>query len=149
MQGAKYTESAGGVVVNTDTGDVLLVRQPNDVWSLPKGHIEANENPLDAAKREIFEESGVSELNLIMELGTYKRFKIGQFIKDDESEIKTIRLYLFTTDQRHTNPRDPNHPEAKWVNRFKVAKTLTHEKDAEFFLDVISKLPPIPGQNDT
>jgi 8-oxo-dGTP pyrophosphatase MutT (NUDIX family) len=144
MQGAKYTESAGGVVVNVDTGDVLVVRQPNKVWSLPKGHIEPNEDPLLCAKREIFEESGVTELNLLKELGKYKRFKIGRYSKDDESEIKTIRMYLFTTDQRHTNPKDPKHPEAKWLHRYKVAKELTHEKDAEFFNSVLNELPPIP-----
>ena len=145
--GAKYTESAGGVVVNVDSGEVLVVNQNHNSWSLPKGHIESNENPLEAAKREIFEESGISELNLIEELGKYKRFRIGKYSKDDESEIKTILLYLFTTTQRHLNPTDPHHPEAQWVSRFEVANLLTHKKDKEFFESILHKLPPIPEEN--
>ena len=147
MEGAKYTNAAGGVVVNTDTGDVLVVNQNHNSWSLPKGHIESDENPLETAKREIFEESGISELNLISELGKYKRFRIGKYSKDDESEIKTILLYLFTTTQRHLNPTDPANPEAQWVNRFEVSKLLTHKKDKEFFESILSELPPIPEDN--
>lgn len=144
MQRAKYTESAGGVVVNNETGDVLIVAHPNKVWAFPKGHIEPSEDPLIAAKREIFEESGITEVQLICELGKYKRFRIGKYSKDDESEIKTIRMYLFTTDQQRTDPRDPRHPEAKWVHRNNVAKELTHEKDQAFFLSIINQLPPVP-----
>jgi len=147
MAGAKYTESAGGVVINVDSGDVLVVEQPNKVWSLPKGHIGKNEDSLTTAKREIFEEAGVTELNLVQELGKYKRFRIGKYTKDDENEIKSIRLYLFTTDQRHLNPIDPKHPEARWVPRHEVAKLLTNEKDAEFFSSVMDMLPPIPDTN--
>ena len=147
-QRAKYTHSAGGVVVNKLTGDVLVVAQPNKVWSLPKGHIDKGEDPLVAAKREIFEESGVIDVSLISELGKYKRFKIGKFVKDDESEIKDIRMYLFTTDQEHLEPKDPMHEEARWVSRFEVANLLTHEKDQDFFKKIMSELPPIPPQEN-
>lgn len=147
MRRAKYTESAGGVVVNNMTGDVLVVRQANNVWSLPKGHIESNEDPLTTAKREIFEESGVTKVHLIKELGQYKRFKIGQFSKDDESEIKTIRMYLFTTDQQDVHPFDESHPEAKWVPRKEVSNILTHKKDKAFFVGVFDELPPEPEQS--
>lgn len=147
MQGAKYTESAGGIVVNSETGDVAVVAHPNKVWGFPKGHIEEG-SPLDTAKREIFEETGLTELNLISELGKYKRFRIGKYSKDDESEIKTIRLYLFTTDQRHLNPKDPTHPEARWMSRHEVLKCLTHEKDVEFFQSILHELPPVPEKDE-
>ena len=55
------TRSAGGVVVNAE-GKVLVVNQHGTSWSLPKGHIEDGEDALAAARREIYEESGVSDL---------------------------------------------------------------------------------------
>jgi 8-oxo-dGTP pyrophosphatase MutT (NUDIX family) len=50
------TKSAGGVVLNT-TGEVLVVSQHGTSWSLPKGHIEDDEDAMTAARRETEEES--------------------------------------------------------------------------------------------
>jgi 8-oxo-dGTP pyrophosphatase MutT (NUDIX family) len=149
MERATYTHSAGGVVVSKQTGRILVVAQRNNTWSLPKGHIEAGEDPLSAAKREIFEETGVTDLKLEKELGKYKRFKIGKYTKDDESEIKEIRMYLFTTTQTEVYPVDmENHPEARWASRFDVKDILTHEKDKDFFVSIMNELPPLPETDD-
>ena len=55
---------AGGVrvAVMDDDGRLLLVRQRhdgNDIWMLPGGAIEEDENAAEAAAREIFEETGL------------------------------------------------------------------------------------------
>ena len=54
----KHTESAGGVVLN-EKGEVLVVSQKGETWSLPKGHLDEWETARQAAEREICEESGV------------------------------------------------------------------------------------------
>lgn len=46
-------------VICQQQGRVLLVRKPEAKWTLPGGKIEANENPLQAARRELCEETGV------------------------------------------------------------------------------------------
>jgi ADP-ribose pyrophosphatase YjhB (NUDIX family) len=126
------TRSAGGVVTN-DEGEVLVVSQRGTSWSLPKGHIDAGEEALDAARREIYEESGIRDLELIRELGTYERHKIGVDGGDDRSELKVITMFLFRTSEKSLKPVDPDNPEARWVEKSKVALLLTHEKDREFF----------------
>ena len=135
----KKTVSAGGVVLNKD-GFVLVVNQNGASWSLPKGHVEKGEEIVDAAKREIYEESGISILNLISELGSYQRSKISATGGNDISEMKTIHLFLFTTSQMKLAPLDPDNPEARWVAREKVAELLTHEKDKEFFRQIMDKI---------
>lgn len=55
---ARETRSAGGVVLNRQ-GLVLVVNQDGRTWSLPKGHVDAGEEPLEAARREAYEESGI------------------------------------------------------------------------------------------
>jgi hypothetical protein len=45
-------------------------------------------------------------------------------------------MFLFRTREKLLKPVDPDNPEAKWVERAKVAPLLTHEKDKEFFARV-------------
>jgi 8-oxo-dGTP pyrophosphatase MutT (NUDIX family) len=135
----KQTQSAGGVVINPK-GQVLVVNQNGTSWSLPKGHIEEGEDALTAAQREIYEESGISHLKFVKNLGHYQRYKIGLDGGEDPSELKTIHMFLFQTDQEVLNPRDPENPEARWVEKDKVADLLTHPKDKEFFLRVKEEL---------
>jgi hypothetical protein len=52
---------------------------------------------------------------------------------DDRSELKVITMFLFRTSEKSLRPVDPDNPEARWVERSKVAPLLTHEKDKEFF----------------
>jgi len=132
VDGFKNTKSAGGVVENRE-GKILVVNQKGTSWSLPKGHIYEGENAIDAAKREIYEESGITDLELIEELGTYKRYKIGKNGGEDKSELKTITMFRFRTNQDSLKPVDPENPEAKWVQRSKVTNLLTHPKDKKFF----------------
>ncbi len=128
----KETQSAGGVVLNRK-GEVLIVSQHGTSWSLPKGHIEAGEEALVAAKREIEEESGLKNLNYIKTLGSYQRYKISRDGGDDKSERKTLHFFLFTTDEVALKPIDPENPEARWVVPEDVTKFLTHKEDRAFF----------------
>ena len=136
---AKKTLSAGGVVLNR-FGEILLVDQFGSSWSLPKGHIENGESPVQAARREIMEESGVTELTYVTELGEYERFRMDEHGRDDFNELKTIVLFLFTTSETDLAPRDANNKAARWVARHHVVELLTHKKDREFFLSILDKL---------
>jgi 8-oxo-dGTP pyrophosphatase MutT (NUDIX family) len=133
----KQTETAGGIVLN-NKGLVLVVNQNGTSWSLPKGHVEEGEDKLTAARREIYEESGITDLSLVRGLGTYQRYKIGIDGNDDRSELKTIYMFLFTTNQNELSPIDPDNPEARWVEKEEVGGLLTHPKDSEFFLQYYS-----------
>ncbi|MFH1426403.1 MAG: NUDIX hydrolase [Candidatus Kerfeldbacteria bacterium] len=57
------TEKAGGIIVRTnDSGavELYLIHRPRyDDWSVPKGHIDEGETPLQAALREVAEETGM------------------------------------------------------------------------------------------
>lgn len=133
----KQTESAGGIVVNS-AGRILVVSQHGTSWSLPKGHIEEGEDPLTAALREIREESGVTQLELVRELGSYQRYKLSATGGEDRAELKTIHLFLFTTTEEALCPIDPDNPEARWVEPAAVADLLTHKEDKAFFLKAVN-----------
>jgi len=126
-------QSAGGVILNP-RGEVVVVSQQGDSWSLPKGHVDLGESALEAAKREVAEESGITELQFVRKLGSYERYRIGKGgTGEDTSELKEIHMFLFTTDEDTLAPVDPGNPEAQWVPIHEVANLLTHPKDRDFF----------------
>ena len=131
-----HTKSGGGVVVGS-TGLILVVSQHGNSWSLPKGHVDPGEDELAAAIRETEEESGITDLTMIKELGSYKRHRIGKDGGEDRTELKTITIYLFTTEETKLKPIDPDNPEARWVGPTMVASTLTHPSDIKFFESVL------------
>jgi bis(5'-nucleosidyl)-tetraphosphatase len=133
------SRSAGGVVINT-RGEVLVVNQKGISWSLPKGHIENGEDELQAAIREIYEESGVKDLELIRRLGSYTRYRIGKDGNDIKDELKEITLFLFKTNELELKPIDPENPLAVWVDKEKITELLTHQKDKEFFNSILKDL---------
>ncbi|MCX6780907.1 MAG: NUDIX domain-containing protein [Candidatus Magasanikbacteria bacterium] len=140
-----HTQVAGGVVLNS-RGEVLVTCKSGQSWSLPKGHIDEGETARVAAEREIFEETGVSELHYVADLGAYDRYRTSLDGGDDTSELKTITMFLYTTPESELQPADPEHPEARWVAREEVAKLLTHKKDQEFFSSLDDRtffVPPI------
>ncbi|MFH0863999.1 MAG: NUDIX domain-containing protein [Candidatus Gottesmanbacteria bacterium] len=128
----KKSYSAGGLVVNK-YGQILVVNQYGNSWSLPKGHIEPGEDILTTAKREITEESGITDLKLIKELGSYERPRLGLDPRNNDiSKVKNITLFLFVTDQLETKPQDLDNPEAIWLKPRKAVGRLTSKKDKEF-----------------
>jgi ADP-ribose pyrophosphatase YjhB (NUDIX family) len=135
----QITNCAGGVVVN-DQGDVIVVEQKNMTWSLPKGHVEKDEDFLTTAKREIEEESGVTELVLIKEFPPYERVVVNKNERHPADEIKRLHFFLFRTHQKDLRPKDPDNPQAQWVKKTDVAAKLTHRKDQEFFKSILNEI---------
>ena len=140
------TYSAGGVVIN-DRGEVLLTNQRGNSWSLPKGHIDPGEDARTASEREITEETGISQLKFLKDLGTYERYQISKDGNgENPEELKSITMFLYTTYQDKLAPTDPSHPEARWVDLEQARAMLTHPKDQEFFTSIINDIEKISDQ---
>lgn len=85
--------SAGGLVRSADGSKALLIgrhdKRGRTLWSLPKGHIEPNESPEQAAVREVGEETGI-EAVIVRHLGTIDFW----FMADGKRIHKTVHHYL-------------------------------------------------------
>ena len=105
-----------GVVLarSTDQGWMTLMLRAYHHWDFPKGLREAGEASLEAALREVGEETNINELSFdwgerFMETGPYSRGK-------------TARYYLARTEQDKvvmgTSPETgaPEHHEWRWVS---------------------------------
>ena len=95
-------EAAGGVVVDGDRVLVLRSARYGDL-RLPKGHIEAGEEPLQAALREVTEESGYADLAVVADLGT----QIAEFDSAQGHTIRHEHYYLLSLQSGRQHPRPP------------------------------------------
>ena len=71
----KQTFSAGGIIVNHNN-EIPLITEGDGFWGFPRGRIENNEDNLSAAIREIHEETGLTDVTLVRELGSYQRHPV-------------------------------------------------------------------------
>ena len=131
--------SAGGIIIN-HKAQVALVQNRKGYWGFPKGHIEKGETPLEAAKREIFEEAGISKLKMIKKLGILEHMKPSNLEYKKTKGIKYIVLYLFKSPQEEISPTDDEMKLSKWIHIENVLKKLRYEEDQEFFFFFIGEI---------
>ncbi|MBX4201875.1 NUDIX domain-containing protein [Candidatus Saccharibacteria bacterium] len=143
----KHSYSAGAILIGP-TNRVAVVSQHGTSWSLAKGTLEKGEDKLTALKREVEEETGITQLEVIRELGTYSRYLIGKTGGEDKTHRKTITLFLCTTDEVKLEPQDPENPEARWVDADKVADLLTHPKDKQFYQEQLQEVRNFISRRD-
>lgn len=80
--------AAGGLVYN-DKKEILLIYRKNK-WDLPKGKIEAHEPTNECAIREVQEETGIKELQIIEKLAsTYHEYTL-----NDKPILKRTEWFL-------------------------------------------------------
>ena len=98
----------------TDDGYVTLLLRAYHHWDFPKGLMEEGEEPVQAALRELREETGIASVEFEwgerhMETGPYSRGK-------------TARYYLARTDEETVvlgpspDTGEPEHHEWRWVS---------------------------------
>lgn len=92
----RQAPAAGGVVI-IDNQFVAIER--NGIPDLPKGHIEKGESPEVAALREVEEETGITNLEIIKELPATWHC----YLLDNQWTIKKTSWYLMKTDSGMKN----------------------------------------------
>lgn len=112
-KGLRERLAAGGVVVRWNGNQVLLAlahEGEHTDYVLPKGHVDAGEEIEYAARREIEEEVGISNLHLVEKLGVKERLDF------HKTEWKITHYFLYLTEQIEVVPTDATHHESmSWV----------------------------------
>ncbi len=124
--------SAGGVVYRAEKEEPLFLLigfKRRNIWCLPKGLIESGESELDAAQREVKEETGITRLNVIGKIGSINyRFWLKQGLIS-----KTVHFYLFETDQVQTEVGE-EHDMYSWFSYDEAVASLTYKNEREILV---------------
>jgi 8-oxo-dGTP pyrophosphatase MutT (NUDIX family) len=118
--------SAGGLVFD-DEGRVLLIRardlRNQPVWTLPKGALNPGETSLEAALREVQEETGY-RCELVRELAPVTYW----FQRDGRRIRKTVRWYLMRPIAK-VGEHDHEVDEVLWADRADAQARLRYDSD--------------------
>ena len=122
--------SAGGVVVRD--GQVVVIvptRRAADgsrVLALPKGHVDPGETPVEAATREVREETGIVA-EPVRELGESRYW----YRRDGRTIGKTVAFFLFDYRGGDTADHDDEVEEVRWIGLQQARTALSHAAERE------------------
>lgn len=125
--------TSGGVVfrrqAKTGKVQILLMQDAKNRWTIPKGHVEPNEEPKATAEREIREETGLKQMKVHSWLGKVNF----RYRRNHTLVLMTMHIFLV----EGLGDTDKLHPE-DWLNDVKwLAATDAVDKIA---YDDIGKL---------
>jgi 8-oxo-dGTP pyrophosphatase MutT (NUDIX family) len=127
---AARERSAGGVVVRGEEVVVIVpTRRASDgskVLALPKGHIDPGENELQAATREVREETGIVA-EPVTELGETRYW----YRRDGQTIPKSVSFYLFKYIEGDTADHDDEVEKASWIALADAQRELSHAAERE------------------
>ncbi|HYF97106.1 MAG TPA: NUDIX hydrolase [Patescibacteria group bacterium] len=128
----QHIKQAGGIVTNPKS-QVLVITNQIGKHTFPKGTRENGETPEDNARREIMEESGLTNLKLVRHLGVLSRPGYTAENFHTPSVMKHIDMFAFTTDKAKLQPIASDSVKASWIDPNELSSILTWPEELAFF----------------
>tara|TARA_B100000676_G_C17986559_1_gene792229 strand:- start:375 stop:848 length:474 start_codon:yes stop_codon:yes gene_type:complete len=135
-----------GVVLLNKNNKIFVARRidnPRDFWQMPQGGIDKGENPLDAAYRELNEETSIRSVKLIQEVEGEITYNLpdnlvgiiwkGKF--KGQTQKWFIMRFLGEDSEINLKTKYPEFLEWKWINFENIT-----DKVVEFKLHVYEKI---------
>ena len=127
--------TSGGIVfrLTRDQKDIeiLLIQDSKGRWTIPKGHIEPGETAKMTARREIEEETGLKNVNILAWLGKI-HFK---YRRADKLVLMTTQIYLIQAVDTHEMPVGEKWMKGiKWFSFTDALDTIEYEDIGKLML---------------
>jgi 8-oxo-dGTP pyrophosphatase MutT (NUDIX family) len=144
-KGRERELSAGGVVVRE--GQVVVIvptRRAADgssVLALPKGHVDPGESAIEAATREVREETGIVA-EPVCELGQSRYW----YRRDGRTVSKTVHFYLFSYVEGDTADHDDEVEQARWIDLAEAQEQLSYPAERDMVARALEQLGKHPDE---
>lgn len=133
--------TSGGVVFRrnekTKELEFLLIQDAKNRWTIPKGHVEKNEEPKDTAEREIREETGLQEMKVMNWLGKVNF----RYRRNHTLVLMTMHIYL-VQGLGNTNRLHPEDwlSDIQWLPATKAVDLIAYEDIGKLMLVGMKKV---------
>ena len=122
-----------GIILLNNKNQVFVgkrIDNPKNFWQMPQGGVAQNESFLEAAKRELEEETGVKSIKLIKELDKWLEYNLPENLLGKVLEGKYrgqkqkwfIMKFVGKDDEINVRTKNPEFLDWKWV---KISKLPT------------------------
>ena len=135
-----------GIVLLNHQNKVFVgkrIDNPQNFWQMPQGGVDENEDFLQAAKRELKEETGIKSVKLIKEINDrleydlpkYLIYKIWNGKYRGQSQKWFIMKFIGKDEEINIKTKNPEFLEWKWVESFKLPNIVV-----DFKIDIYTRL---------
>jgi len=124
--------SAGGVVYRAGHGGTEIclaarrTRRGELAWGLPKGNVEPEETPEEAAVREVLEETGL-QAEIEHDLGTIRYFYVWEGVR----VRKQVRFFLMRETGGDVASHDEEMEDVRWFPAGRVVRRAAYRGERE------------------
>ena len=135
-----------GIVLLNNENKVFVgkrIDNPKNFWQMPQGGVDKNENFLEAAKRELQEETGIKSVQLIKELTSWLIYELPENLLGKVLEGKYrgqkqkwfIMKFMGNENEINIKTKNPEFLEWKWIESSKLTDVVV-----DFKLNIYSKI---------
>jgi tRNA nucleotidyltransferase (CCA-adding enzyme) len=120
-----YESSSGAVIyrqINNDVRFLLIKNKRSAHWGFPKGHLEKGETNLEAAKREVLEETGI-HVDIHDGFESVSKYKVRGKID------KKVSIFVGTTEDVNTTIQEAEIEDYIWLPYSSALPQLRYEND--------------------
>ena len=128
-----------GIILLNNKNDILVgkrIDNPGNFWQMPQGGVDKNENFLQAAKRELEEETGVKSVKIIKELDGWFTYDLpgnllGKIWKGKYRGQKQkwfVMKFIGKSNEINVKTENPEFFDWKWIEFTKLPDVAVHFK---------------------
>ena len=128
-----------GIILLNHENNVFVgkrIDNPKDSWQMPQGGVDKDENFLQAAKRELAEETGIKSVKLIKELDGWFKYDLPKYLLGKlwqgkyrgQKQKWFIMKFFGKNDEINVKTKHPEFLDWKWIEPYELPKVAVHFK---------------------
>ena len=128
-----------GIIVLNNYNEVFVSKRkdnPIDKWQMPQGGVDEGESPINAMKRELFEETGIKNIKILKEIDRTYEYELpdnlvgiiwkGKFRGQKQKWF--ITKFLGNDSEINLNTKHPEFIDWKWIDPKKLPEVIVNFK---------------------
>tara|TARA_B100001029_G_C15043773_1_gene445584 strand:- start:1093 stop:1563 length:471 start_codon:yes stop_codon:yes gene_type:complete len=128
-----------GIIVLNKENKVFVGKRkdnPTNKWQMPQGGVDNGENIMEAMKRELLEETGIKNIEIIKEIDGWTQYELPEYLlgkiwkgkyKGQKQKWFIVR-FLGDDSEININTKNAEFIEWQWLNIENLPKVIVHFK---------------------